>query len=104
MLPVNGNGYAPSSAAYKSREKPVRMFFCCGVRNRDAIRVEFQGTSNGWQLKIIWTREGWEGCVVDIEGSGSGGELVVVVVDQEVNTGWALGNPSPTVRGSMRLL
>ena len=55
-------------------------------------------------MKIIWTREGSEGCVVDIEGSGSGGKLVVVVVDQEVNTGWALGNPSPTVRGSMRLL
>ena len=30
-------------------------------------------------------------------GSGSGGEFVVMVVDQEVNPGWALGDRSSSV-------
>ena len=80
------------------------MIFGYEVRNRDAIRVEFLGTRNGRKLRVIWTRESSEGCVVGVKGSGSGGEFVVVVVDQEVNPGWALGDPSPSVRGSMRLL
>ena len=80
------------------------MFFGCEVRNRDAIRVEFLGTPNGRKLRVILTRESLEGCIVGIEGSCSGGEFVVVVVDQEVSPGWALGDPSPSVRGSTRLL
>ena len=80
------------------------MLFGCKVRNRDAIRVKFLGPLNGRKLKIICTRESLESCVVDIEGSGPGGEFVVVVVDQEVNPGWALANSDPQPEGSAKKL
>ena len=45
-----------------------------------------------------------ESCVVDIEGSGSGGEFVVAVVAREVNPGWALANSDPQPEGSAKKL
>ena len=72
----------------------MRMVFPdCVAKNRDAIRVELC-ILDGQELKFIRKRrmKSLENCVVDGEGPGPGGELIVVV-DQEVSFGWASSDP-----------